>query len=274
MPGSTKTKRKRSMAENCDPHALYQESVQCVEAEIDFVDDTFKALRGRRAQFLREDFCGTANTSCEWVRRRPDNTAVAVDVDPDVLAWGRRHNVAGLEPPAAARLELICADVRGVVTRPVDIVLAMNFSYWYFKQRAELRNYFRRVRQHLGSDGILFLDAFGGYDAQRVIKERTDYEGFSYIWHQAYFNPINHDYLCHIDFRFPDGSKLKEAFSYDWRLWSLPELREVLDEAGYRRSSVYWQRDEEEDGEAEGEFYATEEGEADAGWVVYIVAEK
>ena len=36
-------------AATADRHILYQRAVQCVEAEIDMVEDTFKRLRGRRA---------------------------------------------------------------------------------------------------------------------------------------------------------------------------------------------------------------------------------
>ena len=57
------------------------------------VDQNFKTLRGRQAISLREDFCGTANTSCEWVRRRSKNIAVAIDLDQEVLDWGRTRNV-------------------------------------------------------------------------------------------------------------------------------------------------------------------------------------
>ena len=103
VQGSNNQKKKGArrgprQAELADRHVLYEAAVQCVEAEIDFVDAEFKRLRGRRAQVLREDFCGTANTSCEWVRRRRDNIAVGVDIDADVLAWGREHHVAGLKP--------------------------------------------------------------------------------------------------------------------------------------------------------------------------------
>ncbi|MDX1514112.1 MAG: class I SAM-dependent methyltransferase, partial [Gammaproteobacteria bacterium] len=67
--GSRKGKKKGpSMAERSDKHVLYEESVQCVEAESEFVEETFLALRERKARTLREDFCGTANTSCEWIR--------------------------------------------------------------------------------------------------------------------------------------------------------------------------------------------------------------
>jgi cyclopropane fatty-acyl-phospholipid synthase-like methyltransferase len=260
------------MAERADKHVLYEKSVQCVEAEIDFIDETFADLRRRKAKILREDFCGTANTSCEWVKRRRTNHAIGVDLDPDVLAWGREHNVSKLGS-AASRLTLINDDVLEVQNQPVDVVLAMNFSYWIFKQRPLMRFYFRRVRDALVDDGILFLDAFGGSEAYIEVEEATKYDGFTYIWDQAEFNPVNAETLCHIHFKFPDGSRMRNAFSYSWRLWTLPELREVLEEAGFTRSTVYWQGTDE-DGEEDGEFEPTERGEADLAWIAYIVAEK
>lgn len=269
-----KKQNKPTMAEQADRHVLYEESVQCVEAEIDFVDATFTELRGRTAKHLREDFCGTANTSCEWVRRRNTNQAVGIDLDTEVLEWGREHNVGKLKPAQAKRIELRNEDVLEAETGIMDIVLAMNFSYWLFEERPVLRNYFERIRATLADDGILFLDAFGGYEAPRVLKERTKFKNHTYIWEQAYFNPINNHMRCHIHFKMKDGSKLEKAFSYEWRLWSLPEIRELLLEAGFSKATVYWQGDDEETDEGDGEFYPAEEGEADAGWLAYIVAEK
>ncbi len=262
------------MAETFDRHHLYQQSVQCVEAEIDFVDDIFKEYRSRRATSLREDFCGTANTSCEWVRRRSKNRAIGVDIDPEVLAWGLDNNVSKLRPGARRRIELIQSDVLKVETSPVDCVLSMNFSYWLLATRPLMKRYFRRVRAALADDGLYFLDAYGGYDAFRVLRERTDYDDYSYIWHQASYNPINGHMTCHIDFRFPDGSRMKRAFSYEWRLWTLPEIREILSESGFSNTTIYWQGTDAETGEGDGIFTATEVGEPDAGWIAYIVAEK
>ena len=275
MGKRSKGKRKdkeATMAERADVHALYQEAVQCVESEIDFVDETFLRLRGRKAKVLREDFCGTANTSCEWVRRRADNHAIAVDVDPEVLQWSRNHNVAALGA-AAGRITLLKGDLLRVRSGPVDAVLAHNFSYWIIKDRKLLRRYFRRVRESLVPGGLFFLDAYGGSDAHRELRERTENRGFTYIWEQAAFNPINHDLLCHIHFKFPDGSRIRRAFSYAWRLWSVPEIREVLSEAGFTRSTVYWQGTDEKSGEGDGVFEPTEQGEADPSWLVYLVAE-
>ncbi len=264
--------RKASMADRADIYALYQDAVQCVEAEIDFVDETFTHLRGRKAKLLREDFCGTANTACEWVRRRAGNRAIAVDLDSDVLEWGRTHNVASLGA-ASDRITLVQSDVLRVRTEPVDAVLAHNFSYWLLKERRLMRRYFRRVRESLKPGGLFFLDGYGGPDAHREGRWRTKNKGFTYIWEQAVFNPINHDMLCHMHFKFPDGSRIRRAFSYSWRLWSLPEIRELLSNAGFSRSTVYWQGTDEETGEGDGVFEPTEQGVADDEWIVYMVAE-
>ena len=261
-----------SMADKADKHILYEASVQNIEAEIDFIDDIFNKLRKRKAVTLREDFCGTANTSCEWIRRRNKNQAISVDLDPDVLEWGRNNNIASLTKNQAKRIKLINENVLHVNVKKVDAVLAMNFSYWLFKERPAMVNYFKQVHKGLVDDGIFFLDAFGGYEAYEEMKEVTENDGFTYIWDQASYNPITGHYTCKIHFKFKDGSKLKNAFTYDWRLWSLPELTEMLIEAGFK-PTVYWEGTDEDD-EGNGIFEPTTQGEADAGWIVYIVAEK
>ena len=266
-------KGRDNMASKADRHVLYEDSVQCVEAEIDFVDETFKTLRDRKARLLREDFCGTANTSCEWVRRRKSNRAIGVDLDAEVQAWGRRNHVAKLGE-AGKRVTLLNANVLEVETEPTDVVLAMNFSYWIFKERELLKRYFRHVYEGLVDDGIFFLDAYGGSDAYREMRERTKYDDFTYIWDQARFDPITGEMICKIHFTFPDGSRMKNAFTYDWRLWTLPEIRELLLEAGFQRVTVYWQGDDEDSDEGNGEFEPAEHGEADDAWIVYITAEK
>ena len=262
-----------TMASKADRHMLYEDSVQCVEAEIDFVDETFKTLSNRKARLLREDFCGTANTSCEWVRRRKRNRAIGVDLDADVQEWGRKHHLAKLGK-AETRVTLVNENVLDVKAEPVDITLAMNFSYWLFKDRALLNRYFKSVYEGLVDDGVFFLDAYGGSDAYREMRERTKYDDFTYIWDQASFDPITSHMVCKIHFSFPDGSRMKNAFAYEWRLWTLPEVREILLEAGFKRVTVYWQGDDEDSDEGNGEFEPAEHGEADDAWIVYISAEK
>jgi hypothetical protein len=269
--------RNQPLAEIADRHRLYELAVQDAGAEVGFVDRTFRRLRGRPAETLREDFCGTAAVCAEWVRTRRSRRAWGVDLDPAVLDWGRRNNLARLTPEQQARVELLQQDVMRVQIDPVDAILAMNFSYWAFKDRLTLGRYFRHALEGLGADGVLFLDAFGGYDAFRELEEPREIDEagwrFTYVWDQARFDPVNNHLLCHIHFAFPDRSRIDEAFSYDWRLWTLPELRELLDEAGFARVTVYWQGFDR-DGEPSGRFRPVTEGDADAGWIVYITAEK
>ncbi len=270
-----KSRKKKTLAEKADRHVLYEKSVQNVPEEYKFVSKTFRKLRGRRPKHVREDFCGTASMCCEWVRRSKENTAIGVDVDPDVLSWGRKNNLSRLKPEARLRVSLLQEDVCKVKTeKPVDVVLAMNFSYQLFMTRKKLGGYFRKARKALAKDGILFMDAFGGYEAYREIREKRKYKGFKYIWEHARYNPIDGNMLCHIHFGFPDGSKLKKAFTYDWRLWSLPELRELLDEAGFSKVTVYWEGTDPKTGEGNDIYSPATVGDADPGWVCFLVAEK
>ncbi len=270
-------KKKPSRAERADRHRLYELAVQCPESEVDFVAATFKRLRGRKARLLREDFCGTANVCCEWVKRSPKNRAIGVDLDEEVLGWGAAHNLAGLKPGARARVSLLREDVLSVRTEPVDLVSAMNFSYWLLQDRATLLRYFESVRDSLKDDGVFFLDAYGGYDSHREIEETRDIddggEGFVYVWNQAAFDPITHTMDCNISFRFHDGSEMPAAYSYSWRFWSLPEIRDLLEEAGFHNVTVYWQGWDDE-GEPDGDFKPVTRGVADAGWIAYLTAEK
>jgi SAM-dependent methyltransferase len=265
------------LAERADRHRLYEHSVQCAGAEVDFIDQSFRLLRGRSARLLREDFCGTASVCCEWVRRRKTNRAIGVDIDREVLDWGRSNNLSELPEDLARRVTLLEADVLEVETPSPDIIIAMNFSYWLLKHRSALKRYFKRVRKALKDDGMFFLDAYGGYDSYRIITEERTIEGeggdFTYIWEQERYDPVSGRLVCHIHFAFPDGSRMDRAFSYDWRLWSLPEIRELLDEAGFKRVICYWQG-WDQDGNPDGVFTPVEAGEPDAGWIAYLTAEK
>ena len=275
MAKGNKNKDKRgglTQADTADKHVLYEAAVQCVESEIDFVEETFSTLRGREARLLREDFCGTANSSCEWVRRRSTNIAYSVDIDPDVQAWGKEHHIRKLDPQQQQRVNLVTADVMDSGVDSLDVVLAMNFSYWIFKTRELMTRYFRSVYDSLNDEGIFILDSFGGYEAFREMEESTKHNGFTYVWDQSSYNPITGDGVFRIHFKFKDGSKLKNAFIYEWRVWTLPEICEMLEDAGFK-AEVYWEGTDE-DGEGNGEFAPSREGDADAGWIAYIVASR
>ncbi len=265
-----RAKRKRPTARTADKHALYQASVQNAEVEVDFVDKTFRSLRGRLPHSLLEDFCGTALVCREWIGRGAKRTATGVDIDRRVLGWGKTAAKEELGEDAD-RLTFLRRDVRAPIPGRYDAALALNFSYWIFKTRSEMRGYFANVRKHLGKDGVFFLDAYGGSEAHEQMTERRRITGgFTYVWDQSSVDPITNDIVNHIHFEFRDGTKMKKAFTYRWRFWSLPELRELLEEAGFSKVMVYWDH-AKKDGDDEI-FRPTLHAQTQYGWIVYIVA--
>jgi SAM-dependent methyltransferase len=267
--GKKKKPRARITAKNADKHVLYQKSVQDPEAELQFLSRVFRARSGRDAESLREDFCGTALLCAEWVKRRANRTATGIDIDASVLAWGSEHNLAPLGE-SKKRVELRRQDVRDEYPKKHDVVCAFNFSYWIFRTRDDMRGYFKTVRRSLKRDGLFFLDAYGGWEAHEpMLEHRPVKGGFTYIWDQHSINPIDNSVVNYIHFEFRDGSKMKKAFTYEWRFWSLAELRELLQEAGFSEVSVYWDTSEDDDHE---NYRPRKIAENQPGWLAYLVA--
>jgi len=260
-------------AKTADIYDLYERSVQCPESEVSLIYQAWRELRDRRPTVVREDFCGTSAVAREWVKQNDTNRVVGVDLDPSVLGWARNKMSPELTGDQISRINLIEHDVFTVEIPPVDCTLAMNFSYYGFKNRSQLLRYFETVRDGLKNDGLFLLDAYGGSDSFLEMDEERDLDGFTYIWDQHHVNPITGDVVNYIHFGFPDGSKLNRAFTYEWRLWTLPEIQDILKEAGFDRVVVYWEGTDE-DGGGNGEWAIDSRGEACAGWVAYIAALK
>jgi SAM-dependent methyltransferase len=277
--GSTKRRRRREAprytAATADKYELYQRAVQSPEVDVAFLARIFRRERGRDALHLREDFCGTGLVSAHWVRQGERHTAEGFDIDPDPVAWGLAHNVDGGargEPDAHERLALHLKDVREPGARAYDLRIALNFSYWVFKTRSELVEYFRAARESLVRDGVFVVDLYGGPDATEPMEETRRCRGFTYVWKQREFFPGTADYACDIVFRFRDRSEMT-AFRYRWRLWSLTELRDALYDAGFARVDSYFEGTNSRGG-GDGNFRRGVRGENCAAWLAYLAALK
>jgi cyclopropane fatty-acyl-phospholipid synthase-like methyltransferase len=280
----TPRRRARLTAKTADRHVLYEAAVQNVDADLDFFDRVYKSHRGRLPRRIKEDFCGTAALACRFVERRPDNEAWGVDLHRPTLDWGIRHHVSRLGRESR-RLHLLERDVREVTRPPVELVSALNFSYYTFKTRRDLRRYFETARRSLTPDGLLVLDAFGGTEAMDTLLEDRNVEvswrpdgtpvpSFTYVWEQARFNVLTHDILCHIHFKFRDRTRMNRAFTYDWRMWTLPELQELLLEAGFRSAEVYLEGWDEEEDDTDGIFRRRKKYDNMEGWIAYVVGSR
>jgi hypothetical protein len=274
MPKARKKRpasKPRFTAKTSDKHVLYQLSVQAPDTEVDFLNAWFTKIRGKKPLSLREDFCGTAILCAAWVKSHRERTATGIDIDKSVLAWGQEHNLGPLNDEQRARVSLLRQDVRAKASQKHDIVCAFNFSYWIFKTRESMIDYFVRVRSGVAKGGLFFLDAYGGWESHEPMQEHRKIKaGFTYVWDQNTFDAITHDVTNYIHFEFQDGSKLPKAFRYDWRFWSLPELQEMLREAGFSKIHVYWDTSNDPSQDA---YRERTRAPNQPGWLAYLIAE-
>ncbi|MGK0367367.1 MAG: hypothetical protein ACI9QD_000501 [Thermoproteota archaeon] len=253
-------------------YKYYESSVQNTEFEVETIQKIFKENCNRTAHVLREDFCGTGLLACHWVQQGEDFKAFGIDLDPEPIVYGKENHLVKLSDEEQSRVEYIEGNVLAKYERKADMVVAFNFSYFIFKKRKELVNYFSAVRKNIKKDGLFLLDLFGGPECQTLVEEETEHDDFSYFWDCKKFNPITNECLYAIHFKPKGSKKLRDAFVYDWRMWSLAELRDILLDAGFSDTVAYWEGDDEEDGSGNGEFIATEEAENCESWVTYIAA--
>jgi len=255
-----------------DRHVLYEASVQGVDYDLDFLERVYRRHHGRSFRRLREDFCGTAALAAAWVMRRPDHA---------VLRWARARRLPRMRE-AARRLALVHGDVRTVRVPRADLVCALNFSWWVFHERAELLRYLRAVRGGLRPGGMLIVNMFGGTEAMEKSVERRRFPAsqsvdgervpsFRYEWDQTLFNPVDHHLLCSIHFELPDGTRMRHAFRYDWRLWTLPEIRDAMADAGFRASEVYVEGWDDKANQSDEKFRLRRRFENQESWLAYVV---
>jgi hypothetical protein len=126
----------------------------------------------------------------------------------------------------------------------------------------------------LGNGGLFVMDVSGGGEVSEEGSETWKVGGFSYEWEVASFDPLTHHILCKIHFLFPDGTRMRNAFTYYWRLWSLPELRELLDEAGFREVEVLWESTDRKTNQGNGVMRRVRKGRAEGAWYAMLVASR
>lgn len=256
-----------------DKYYYYEKAVQNPQNEVDFFNEKFEEIRGKKAFTLREDFCGTGAISCAWANQSSEHFSWGVDLDPEPVEYGKGYHLQNLAEKDRPRVKYILDNVLNVETPKTDIIFAFNFSYFIFKKRAELVEYFTRVKESLADGGVFFIDLFGGPDSQTVMTDEIKHKGFRYYWECQYFNAINNDCRFAIHFKRKDEKKRKDVFVYNWRMWGMRELRDILEEVGFSSTIGYWEG-EDEDGDGDGNFFPTEDADNCDAWVTYIAALK
>jgi len=220
-----------------DRHQLYE---LCVQSPPELVGQLV-SIHGGTPRVLGEDFCGTAAISVEWTRRVDGGRAIAVDSDDRTLARNPGHDA----------IEVVAGDVvrdTDATRHAADVIWAGNFSIGELHTRADLLTYLRHVRSRLEPGGLFACDIYGGESAFLVgsfdvEQSLPDGRLVVYTWEQRSGDPLTGRVrnAMHFEIR-RDGAverTLRDAFTYDWRLWGVPELREALAEAGFAAVEVY-----------------------------------
>jgi SAM-dependent methyltransferase len=243
-----------------NPFSLYERSVTNSPALLAFILAAYAQHSRRAPRVLREDFSGSAALARHFAASARTRRAIAVDNDPEALAHA-----------AGQRMTLVLDDVMRANDR-ADIIAATNFPLGYWHTRRALVKYLAKSRQRLLPDGLFIADMYGGHSALRTgTWTRTITQPgeptFLYRWRQIEADPTTGMVKNAIDFgliaasdgtperrrngrrvtkkgvgsegRSPQVQWITNAFTYHWRLWSMPELREAMSDAGFRHIDFY-----------------------------------
>lgn len=261
---------------------LYEHCVQNIPMTLRMIEAMHAAGARGAARVLHEDFSGSAAFAHAWCRSSTKRSALAIDMDPEAHADGQRH----------PRLTRLTADVSHLPTRlPVpskaDVVYAGNFATCELHQRAELVSYLARARQRLTPKGVFVCDLYAGPGAWRTGDTRVIHPPLTelprcsirYTWHQREADLVNNLVANSIDFEVLNARgvaihEILNAFTYQWRLWSIPEMRDAMEEAGFREVDVYPDAPEAVDADGVAYLSPVDFMETKSSAVVYVCARR
>ncbi|MEZ4703909.1 MAG: hypothetical protein R3A11_01700 [Bdellovibrionota bacterium] len=270
-------KKAKKKLQDYHKYELYEAAVQDPESEVQIIDQIYQENFDEQATVFREDFCSTFLNTCQWVREADDHRGIAIDLDPSPLEYGKKHHLSALTVDQQRRVHIHQANVLDVKTEKSDIISISNFSIGFLRSRAQLLQYFFKCYKDLQDEGMVVFDLLGGYEmSQEQEEERrvTLEDGYqlTYLWEHATFNPIDRDALFYIHFK-KGKQERRKVFHYHWRMWTIPEISDVLRDAGFDDVVVYWENDDE-DGEGDGTFAKQSKVEDCAIWIVYVAGLK
>jgi len=202
------------------------------------------------------------------------------EVDEGRVVLGRRRGQREEEDDDEEEAAETAAPVADLRRRRADLILTLNYSLCLLYTRADAVRYLRHALAALkegepsaaaGDDdddnekestGILMLDLLGGHTAERaglVLARRNLSTGARFRWEQARYDPLARRLRSHLRLLGEGkgaagggkggkgGAEPVATFTYDWRLWTLPDAIELLREAGHSGDVRVWVRRMRED---------------------------
>lgn len=230
-----------------DKFNLYQKSVQNVKIEVEFFRKCYRMIYNKVATKFREDFCSTALLSCEWVRNNVMNIAVGLDIDPEALAWGLENNVNNLNS-GSDRIRLLNHNVLTPYDEKekFEIICSLNYSHFLLTKRKDLFTYFNNVHKSLDNKGIFILDFYGGSHIYEDHKYQQEKSHHFYQFSGKQMNILNNQSLCSLNYKV-GKNKFVPHFKFDFRIYSIIEMKEILEEVGFKKFKLHIKEINEED---------------------------
>lgn len=214
-----------------DKYQLYIDAVQDPEGLMVFLDHVVEGKGNKEnPPFLREDFAGTGINCHYWNKTTPAGSgAVAVDIDPEPLEWGKSKFVRSKNMNETKFCNIDSLEFE----HPSDVTLCLNSSIFSIHRRSELLKYFKDTYSRLNDDGVFVFEIYGGPMAYMTGKDEIEYDDFTFIWEQRSFNTLTNRSENHISFKLDNGQRLNDVFNYDHRIWTLPELMDILEDTEF-----------------------------------------
>lgn len=231
--------------ENANKHELYQNSVQNVKKEVEFFRKIYRLIYNKAPHTFREDFCGTGLLANEWVKNSVENTGVGIDIDQEALDYGINNHTD------SDRVKLLNHNVLTEYdsSQKFDIICSLNYSHFLLTKRSEIKKYFENVFKNI-SKGVFIIDLFGG---AHIYEDHSYDKGDNYRFTGKAINILNNQTECALNFKIKKN-KYKPMFKYVFRVYSIIELRELLEEVGFKKFKIYLKEINDDEDDAYSEY--------------------
>ncbi|MCA9279770.1 MAG: hypothetical protein H6815_09310 [Phycisphaeraceae bacterium] len=225
-----------------DKYDLYQLCVQLPETDIAVLCAIHAWFANRQSVashplVFSDEFAGPGALARQWVKAVTDSHAFAIDADPEPLE--RAYDIERVTP--------VCANVMDVHEK-ADIIAGLNFAICEWHARSDLLAYLKHARSRLLPHGFFACDLYVGSDSLmtgEIVQQFAgpDGEDIEYCWEQQHVDLLTNrvQNALHFVVTKSDGAvtEFPSAFEYDWRLWSIVELRDAMHEAGFAQVEVF-----------------------------------